>query len=95
MTLNNANLTARGSLTVDSGAAAVITGGSYAGQLGVRKGGSLTISGGEVRSILARQEGGKLTVTGGSFSRDPSEYVNRSAYAVAQSETGLYTVSAR
>ena len=80
---------------MDSGAAAVITGGSYAGQLGVRKGGSLTISGGEVRSILVCQEGGKLTVTGGSFSRDPSEYVNRSAYAVAQSETGLYTVSAR
>ena len=95
LTLNRATLTGRGSLTVDSGAAAVITGGSYAGQLGVRKGGSLTISGGEVRSILVCQEGGKLTVTGGSFSRDPSEYVNRSAYAVAQSETGLYTVSAR
>lgn len=93
LTLNNANLTGRGSLTVDSGAAAVITGGSYAGQLGVRKGGSLTISGGEVRSILARQEGGKLTVTGGSFSRDPKDHLASGYTAQLSQDSGLYTVS--
>ena len=93
LTLNRATLTGRGSLTVDSGAAAVITGGSYAGQLGVRKGGSLTISGGEVRSILVCQEGGKLTVTGGSFSRDPSAYLASGYTAQLSQDSGLYTVS--